>query len=161
MELYMSLSCSCIPTQLLFPARRTGPRTTQPTVTIHVTAQYLRIPAIFRFDVDVLELQARTRRRFRAINTSRDIVSTCARDVLPSHIADLQPTGIAVVVRVNAWGDVDGLVDVLEVDIAECNVTDKSLAWVRFDPSGIGAVNCLDIFEEDVLNIVRNRSGVA
>jgi hypothetical protein len=61
--------------QLLFPPRRARPRARKPTIWVHVATQHLRRASILRLDIDVLELQTRTRRALTAVYAGGYIVS--------------------------------------------------------------------------------------
>jgi hypothetical protein len=98
---------------------------------------------------------------FRAIYPRRNIIPARARDVLPRHIADLQTTCVAITVRVDTWRHVDGLIYIDGMYIPECDVSNKSLAWVRFDPCGVGAVDRSDVLENNILDIIGNIGRVA
>jgi len=82
-------------------------------------------------------------------------------NVLPCNIADLQLGAITILVRVNARRDVYWLIDVLEVDVAERDVLDMSLAWVSLDPGSIRRMDRGDVFKKDVVDVVRGAGGVA
>lgn len=150
------LTCSSVATQLLLPSRRARSRTSQPTsVFVEVTAQYLRCPTIFRLDINVLELEPRTRCLLRAVYPRRDVVPARARDILPRHITDLQSTCVAIAVRVDTRRDVNRLVHIDGMDVPECDVSNKSLARVCLDPCSVGAVDRSDVFENYILDIIR------
>ena len=157
---FIQYSALRIPRKLLHPPRRACPGTSQPAVTVHVTAEYLRTTTVLRFDVDPLELQPCAWCPFAAINSRRDIVSAGASDVLPRNVTDLEPTRIAISVAVDAWRDIYGLVDVLKIEIAEGNVAYVACAWISLDPSGIGRVNGREIFKKDIVDIIGNRRRV-
>lgn len=150
----------CVPTQLLLPPRRTCPRASQPAITIHIAAQNFRAPAVLRLDVDVFELQSCARHLLGTIYPRCDIISTRARDVFPRHIADLQSTAVAIAVRVDARRDVDGLVDVDEVYVAECDVTHVTLSRICLDPGGVGGVDCFDVLKDDVFDVFWDVGGI-
>ena len=147
---------------MLFPPCRTRSRASQPTcVFVEVTTQYLRRPTILRLDVDVLELEPSTRCLLRAVYPRRNIIPTRASDILPCHIANLQTTRIAIAVRVDTRRDVNRLIHIDGMDVPECDVSNKSLTRVRFDPCSVGAVNCCDVLEDYVLNIIGDVGRVA
>lgn len=155
-------TCSSIATQLLLPPCRTRSCTSQPTsVFVEVTAQYLRCSTILRLDIDVLELEPRTWRLFRAVYPRRNIIPTRASDILPCHIANLQTTCIAIAVRVYTWRDVYRLIHVDGMDVPECDVANKTLPRVCLDPCSVGAVDRSDVLENNVLDIIWDVGRVA
>ena len=56
--------------------------------------------------------------------------------------------------RTDARRHVNGLVDVLEVDVAKGDVADVPSAGVRLDPGRVARVDGRDVFEEYILDIV-------
>jgi hypothetical protein len=46
------------------------------------------------------------------------------------------------------------LVDVDKVDIAECNITNVALTGICLDPRSVGAMDCGNVFEEHVVDVV-------
>jgi hypothetical protein len=74
---------------------------------------------------------------FATVNPRSDIVSTRPRHILPRDIANLQPTAIAVAVRIDARRDVYRLVHILEVEVPERDISHVALAGIRLDPRGV------------------------
>ena len=120
---------------------------------VHIRAQDLRSPSILRLDVDIVELQPSARRTFAAVYACSDIIPRSTRDILPSNIADLESRAIAVLVLVDAWRNVDGLVHILELDVTECDVADVPLTRVRLDPGSVRGVDSCDVFKKDVVDV--------
>lgn len=84
----------------------------------------------------------------------RDVIPARPRHVLPPNVADAQPRAVAVAVAVDARADVDGLVDVLHVEVAERHVAHVALPRVRLDPGGVAGVDAADVLVEDVVDEV-------
>lgn len=83
-----------------------------------------------------------------------NVVPARPADILPPHIVDAQAATITVLLRVNARCDVNGLVYVVELDVAEGDVVHAPLACVGLDPGCVGRVNAFDVFEEDVVDVI-------
>lgn len=56
--------------------------------------------------------------------------------------------------RVNAWSDVDGLVDVAELKVPEGDISNTTLTRICLDPCCVGGVVAFEILEQDVIDIV-------
>lgn len=149
-------AASLISTQLLWPAPRASPCTLQPRrcLVLDIRTQYLFLSTSDWLDVNPTEREIMTRHRGAAVDSDSDIVPARAGDVLPPHITDAQVRAVAVGVAVDAAADVDGLVDVLYLKVAERDIPDVALARVCLDPGGVGAVHAADVFEDDVVDII-------
>ena len=90
------------------------------------------------------------------MNSSADVVSRSAPDALPSDITDPQSARITVLVRVDAGGDVDGLVNIVEFKVAEGDIVHSTASRIRLDPCSVGGMSALDVLEKDVVDIVYN-----
>lgn len=95
-----------------------------------------------------------TRGRTTAVNPSANVIAGGARNVFPADVLDGEARAVAVLASVDAWRDIDGLVDVGEPDIAEQHILYSACAWVGFDPGCVAAVRECDVLEDDVLDIV-------
>lgn len=88
------------------------------------------------------------------MDSSTNVISRRASNILPSDVADPEPARIAVRVRVDAGGDIDGLVDVVKFKVAEGDVVNSPTAGVGLDPRSVGGVGTFDVFEENVVDVV-------
>ena len=89
------------------------------------------------------------------MNPSADVISRSPRNIFPAHVADFQLRGVAILSGVDAWCNVDGLIHIREANVPEGNIFHVTGTWVGLDPCSIGAVGQSDIFEKNILNIVR------
>lgn len=94
------------------------------------------------------------------MNRRSNIIPTSPRHIDPAHILDGQAALIAAARRVDARGDVDGLVDVLGADVGEGDVAHEPVAAVGLDPGCVGAVRAGDVVEGHVLHEVWRVAGV-
>lgn len=83
-----------------------------------------------------------------------DIVPTGSANVGPRDIFDRKPGGIAALTRVDARSDINWLVDIAELEVAECDIAHAALAWVSLDPSRVGGVVAFEVLEQDIVDVV-------
>jgi hypothetical protein len=89
-----------------------------------------------------------------------DNIPTRTRDILPRNITNLQPTRIAIAIRVNTRTDINRLIHILELDISKRNIPDVALAGIRLYPRRVTRMDGCDVFEEDVVDCFRHVGGV-
>lgn len=150
--------------QLLRPASRACPRArdARSRLAIDVAAKILGCRrTVEGLDVDVLEAEAGARVRGAAVDGGGDVVAAGAGHVDPADVLDGQAGLVAALVRVDAAGDVDRLVDVLGLDVGEGDVLDQTRARVCLDPGRVGRVRAGDVVEGHVLDEVRLIGGVS
>jgi len=56
--------------------------------------------------------------------------------------------------RVNAWSNIDGLVDVAELKVPEGDISHTALTRICLDPCCVGGVVAFEILEQDVIDVV-------
>jgi len=82
------------------------------------------------------------------------VIATCSFDVGPSDIFNGKSRRVAALAGINAWRDIDWLVDVAKLKVAESNIAYASLARISLDPSGVGRVVAFEILEQNVIDVV-------
>jgi hypothetical protein len=88
------------------------------------------------------------------VHSGTDIVSSGTVDVLPGDVRDLDPRGITVCLAVNAGCDIDGLVDISELNIPERHILDMAVSGIGFNPCGVAAVCEMDVLEYHVVDVI-------
>ena len=119
---------------------------------LDIGAQNLGRAALFGLDVDVIEFEVFALSILRAVHARRNIISASARNVLPSNVLDRDSAVVAARSRVNARRNVDGLVDVVEYEIAEGDVADMAIGRVRLNPGCVGGVVTGKVIEDHIVN---------
>ncbi len=74
-----------------------------------------------------------------------DVVAARARDILPGDVGDGDMAAVAILRRVDARDDVDGLINLAHVDVLEGHILDVPAAGICLDPRGVaarGAAQC-------------------
>jgi len=84
----------------------------------------------------------------------RDIIPTRPLNIRPCNILNRKSRAVTPIPGVNTRRDVNGLIDVAELEIAESDVADAALAGVGLDPRGVGRVVAFEVLEEDIVDVV-------
>jgi len=88
------------------------------------------------------------------VHARGDVVAASALDIRPGDVLDGQALAVAVLARVGAGGDVYGLVDVVDLEIAESDVTHAALPWVYLDPGRVGRVDAPEVLKHHVVDCI-------